>query len=63
MHIINETKERPRPSGNPRSTQRRLFDRRQRKHDPLLVLSMSRFNFADGWERTFNPIKDHERGI
>jgi hypothetical protein len=28
----------------------------------MLVLNMSIFNFADGWSRTFNPLKTHERG-
>jgi hypothetical protein len=28
----------------------------------MLVLSMSTFNFMDGWERILNPIKSHENG-
>jgi hypothetical protein len=36
--------------------------RRRRRHDPMLVLNMSIFNFADGWSRTFNPVKAHENG-
>ena len=39
---------------------REMFRRRPRMHDPMLVLNMSIFNFADGWNRTFNPLKDHE---
>jgi hypothetical protein len=31
-------------------------------HDPMLVLNMSIFNFADGWNRTFNPLRGHENG-
>jgi hypothetical protein len=33
---------------------RRLFRRRVRRHDPMLVLNMSIFNFTDGWSRTFS---------
>jgi len=40
-----------------------MISRRRRVHDPMLVLNMSIFNFADGWSRTFNPLKSHERGI
>jgi hypothetical protein len=46
-----------------RSTRGGFFRRRPRRHDPLLVLSMSRFNFADGWDRTFSSIKTRERRI
>jgi hypothetical protein len=28
----------------------------------MLVLNMANFNFADGWDRIFNPVKTHERG-
>jgi hypothetical protein len=31
---------------------RRIFRRRVRRHDPMLVLNMSTFNFTDGWDRT-----------
>ena len=41
---------------------RRIFRRRRLKHDPMLLLSMSIFNFRDGWSRTFNPLKTHETG-
>jgi hypothetical protein len=34
--------------------------RRRKRHDPMLVLSMSTFNFMDGWDRILNPIKSHE---
>jgi hypothetical protein len=27
--------------------------RHGRRHDPMLVLNMSNFNFTDGWRRTF----------
>ena len=45
---------------------RRLSDRRgrrrRRRHDQLLVLSISIFNSADGWNRTFNQLKIYENG-
>jgi len=41
---------------------RETFSRRRRMHDPMLVLNMSIFNFADGWSRTFNQLKIHENG-
>lgn len=34
-------------------TLRKRFRRRARRHDPMLVLTMSNFNFTDGWRRTF----------
>ena len=42
--------------------QREIFRRRRRTHDPMLALNMSIFNFADGWNRTFNQLKIHENG-
>jgi len=42
---------------------RAMFRRHRRKHDPLLVLNLANFNFIDGWDRIFNPLKSHERGI
>ncbi len=33
---------------------------RRRRHDPMLVLSMSIFNFEHGWSRVLNPLKTHE---
>ena len=41
---------------------RETFRRRRRRHDPMLVLNMAIFNFDDGWNRTFNPLKVHENG-
>jgi hypothetical protein len=32
------------------------------RHDPMLVLNMSLFNFADGWSQIFNPVKARENG-
>jgi hypothetical protein len=29
----------------------RIFRRRMRPHDPMLVLNMSFFNYTDGWGR------------
>jgi hypothetical protein len=40
----------------------KVLQRRRQRHDPMLVLNMSIFNFADGWDRTFNPVKVHENG-
>jgi hypothetical protein len=34
---------------------RRLFRLGARRHDPLLLLNMSLFNFIGGWDRTFAP--------
>jgi hypothetical protein len=42
---------------------REMISRRWRIHDPMLVFNMSIFNYTDGWSRTFNPLKTHERGI
>gem|GEM_PF-2303681 len=33
---------------------------RRRRHDPMLVLSMSLFNFEPGWNRIFNPLNERE---
>jgi hypothetical protein len=35
-------------------TLRKTFRRQARRHDPLLVFSLSDFNFTDGWSRTFS---------
>jgi len=51
----------PRPTR--RSDWRTIFRRRRKRHDPLLVLNLANFNFADGWDRVFNPLKTRERGI
>jgi hypothetical protein len=32
---------------------RKRFRRRAKRHDPMLVLNMSNFNFTNGWRRTF----------
>lgn len=40
----------------------RISRPQRRRHDPMLVLNMSLFNFADGWNQIFNPIKAHENG-
>jgi hypothetical protein len=39
---------------NSKQASRRVFRRRQRVHDPMLVLNMSLFNFTDGWSRVFS---------
>ena len=41
---------------------RKMFRHHRRRHDPMLVFNMSIFNFADGWNRTFNQLKIHENG-
>jgi hypothetical protein len=33
---------------------RRIFRRTARGHDPLLALSMTLFNYTDGWSRTIS---------
>ena len=42
---------------NFRSTLRKIFRRRTLRHDPMLVLNMSIFNFTDGWSRTFSKYE------
>jgi hypothetical protein len=39
---------------NLRRTARQILRRRVRRHDPMLVLNMSAFNFTDSWSRTFS---------
>jgi hypothetical protein len=34
-------------------TLRKGFRRGAKRHDPMLVLNMSNFNFTKGWRRTF----------
>jgi hypothetical protein len=43
---------------NSRRTLRSIFQARARRHDPMLVLNMSIFNFTDGWSRTFSKTGD-----
>jgi len=50
------------PRGNPARSWRRIFQRRRRIHDPMLVFNMSIFNSDGGWERIFDPLKAHENG-
>jgi hypothetical protein len=38
---------------NFRSRLLKVFRPHGRRHDPMLVLNMSIFNFTDGWSRTF----------
>jgi hypothetical protein len=33
---------------------RKIFRRSARGHDPLLTLSMTLFNYTDGWSRTIS---------
>lgn len=55
---MNSTTQIQRP-GMSRRPRARLLGRR-RRHDPMLVLNMSIFNFDTGWNRILNPIKTHE---
>src|SRR4051812_47495126 len=32
----------------------RIFRRSLRRHDPVLLLNMTHFNFTDGWNRAFS---------
>ena len=40
---------------------RQLFRRRRRRHDPMLVLNMSIFNFADGWKSHFQSTQNSRK--
>jgi hypothetical protein len=42
---------------NFRSKLRNVFRPRAPRHDPMLVLNMSIFNFTDGWRRTFGKYE------
>jgi hypothetical protein len=42
---------------NFRRTLRKIFRRSVRRHDPMLVLNMSIFNFTDGWRRTLSKYE------
>jgi hypothetical protein len=42
---------------NFRRALRKIFRRSVRRHDPMLVLNMSIFNFTDGWSRTFSKYE------
>jgi hypothetical protein len=42
---------------NFRSSARKRIRRRAPKHDPMLVLNMSIFNFTNGWSRTFSKYQ------
>jgi hypothetical protein len=32
----------------------KVLQRSRRRHDPMLVLNMTLFNFTDGWNRAFS---------
>ena len=42
---------------NFRSRLRKVFRPSAPRHDPMLVLNMSIFNFTDGWNRTFSKYE------
>jgi hypothetical protein len=42
------------PRENLARSWRGKIQRRRKNHDPLLVLNMSIFNFAGGWDRLLN---------
>ena len=39
---------------NSKSKTPKLFRRSRPRHDPMLVLNMTLFNFTDGWNRAFS---------
>lgn len=39
---------------------RKWFRARSRRHNPMLVLSMSSFNSGSSWNRIFSPIPERE---
>jgi len=39
---------------NPKRAMWRIFRRSSWRHDPILVLNMTLFNFTDGWNRAFS---------
>jgi hypothetical protein len=39
-------------------TLRKASRRHGHRHDPMLVLNMSIFNFANGWSRTFSKFEN-----
>jgi len=39
---------------------RKWFRVRRRRHDPMLVLSMSLFNSGSSWDRIFSPVAQRE---
>ena len=41
---------------------RHLFARRRERHDRLLVMAISSFNFDGGWHRLLYEPKAHENG-
>jgi hypothetical protein len=43
-----------------RRWRRGALARRPGRHDPMLVLNMSIFNFESGWNRILNPVKTYE---
>ncbi len=53
---INRMKTKQREN-NFRNTLHKVFRRRAHRHDPMLVLNMSIFNFTDGWRRTFSKYE------
>lgn len=63
MHVMIQCRKKSdSASASFRQKLREAFRPRPRSHDPMLVLSMSTFNFEDGWSRVFNPFKTHENG-
>jgi len=39
---------------------RKIFQRRRRNHDPMLVFNMSIFNSGSSWQEIFSPVKPRE---
>jgi hypothetical protein len=50
---ISETMKTKKDESDFWQTLRKRFRRRPKRHDPMLVLNMSDFNFTDGWRWTF----------
>jgi len=43
-----------RPQTNSKPKLPKILRRSRRRHDPMLVLNMTLFNFTDGWNRAFS---------
>jgi hypothetical protein len=56
MNVINLTQS----NMNKRPNWWKFLQPRRRRHDAMLVLNMSVFNFEPGWNRIFNPVPARE---
>jgi hypothetical protein len=55
MNTTNQTR-----NTNKRSVCGKFLQPRRRRHDRMLVLNMSLFNFEPGWNRIFKSLPDRE---